>query len=218
LASEEFCSNIIRQKNFGVLGSAAMKNEEWSAALQYFEEPEKLEASHNYVNILHIYDLVIESYRAMGTKDSASVYVAKRDSLRLAVTDSQNQSLLYLHGKKDEKTIQNWTKYLNALAFAFVALVVFYIIRNRHKHPDTNNDHESNHSAIEANIDGRSSESDYSKLSEMLMNNDPLFLSYFDEIFPEFSTKLTEITPEISTSEMEFCAILKLKIPTKDIA
>lgn len=216
LASKEFCSNTIRQINLAVLGSASMKTEDYTAALQYFKEAEKLEARHNYLNILQIYNLVIESYHAMGREDSALVYVAKRDSLKLAVSENQNQSLRYLFRNQEDKAIQNPAVYLIAAVVILLTLFGFYVIRKRRKLL-SDPYKEYNLAARNTNAE-RIPESDYSKLSEMLKHNDPLFLTYFDEVFPEFSTTLSEITPEISTTDLEFCAILKLKIPTKDIA
>src|SRR5690606_19280983 len=59
---------------------------------------------------------------------------------------------------------------------------------------------------------------EYSKLLEMLKKNDPAFMAYFNEVFPDFFQKLVDINPKIIQTEIEFCALLKLKIHTKDIA
>ncbi|WP_294296360.1 LuxR C-terminal-related transcriptional regulator [uncultured Chryseobacterium sp.] len=40
----------------------------------------------------------------------------------------------------------------------------------------------------------------------------------FESLFPEFSEKLLKINPELQQSEIEFCALLKLKLTTKEIA
>lgn len=43
-------------------------------------------------------------------------------------------------------------------------------------------------------------------------------MANFVEAFPDFSQKLLSINPKLVQSEIEFCALLKLKIHTKDIS
>jgi DNA-binding CsgD family transcriptional regulator len=52
----------------------------------------------------------------------------------------------------------------------------------------------------------------------MFKKNDLAFMTLFDEVFPDFSRKLIEINPNLVQSEIEFCALIKLKIQAKDIA
>jgi len=37
-------------------------------------------------------------------------------------------------------------------------------------------------------------------------------------VFPDFTPKLIKTNPNLNQSDIEFCALLKLKIPTSDIA
>ena len=62
------------------------------------------------------------------------------------------------------------------------------------------------------------SQQSYSALIEMVKTNDPAFFSAFQEIFPDFFKKLSDINPNLVLSEIEFCALLKLNLSTKDIA
>ena len=52
----------------------------------------------------------------------------------------------------------------------------------------------------------------------MVQNNDPDFLEAFYKAYPGFLEKLKAINESIVPTEMEFCALLKLNIPTKEIA
>jgi DNA-binding CsgD family transcriptional regulator len=40
----------------------------------------------------------------------------------------------------------------------------------------------------------------------------------FEQAHPEFSLRLLEINPQLSKPEIEFCALLKLNLSTKEIA
>ncbi|UPT71074.1 MAG: LuxR C-terminal-related transcriptional regulator [Flavobacterium sp. JAD_PAG50586_2] len=57
-----------------------------------------------------------------------------------------------------------------------------------------------------------------SRLMEMVKNDDEIFMSAFHNSFPAFLEKLRVIHPAIVPSEIEFCALLKLNLSTKDIA
>ena len=53
---------------------------------------------------------------------------------------------------------------------------------------------------------------------QLAKENNPEFLTRFQEIYPEFTDKLKEISPEINSEDLRFCALLKLNFSTKDIA
>lgn len=56
------------------------------------------------------------------------------------------------------------------------------------------------------------------KLLEILKENPSAFYLSFMEIYPDFSKKLLEINPSIKSSDVEFCALIKLNLETKQIA
>ncbi|MDP9958084.1 hypothetical protein J2X97_003758 [Epilithonimonas hungarica] len=56
-----------------------------------------------------------------------------------------------------------------------------------------------------------------SELIKMALENDPLFYSEFIKVFPDFSNKLTIMNSTIKTSDLEFCAMVRLNLDTKQI-
>lgn len=48
--------------------------------------------------------------------------------------------------------------------------------------------------------------------------NSPNFLKRFEEVYPEFFTKLNQIEPKLLNTEKRFCGYLFLQFSTKDIA
>lgn len=58
----------------------------------------------------------------------------------------------------------------------------------------------------------------FTELLEMAKNNDSAFLSRFKEIYPDFYIGLTTVYPELTTGQLQFCALLKLNFSTKEIA
>jgi len=56
------------------------------------------------------------------------------------------------------------------------------------------------------------------ELQQLAITNNPIFLSEFRSVFPDFETKLLELAPNMIISELEICAFVKLNITTKEIA
>ncbi len=55
-------------------------------------------------------------------------------------------------------------------------------------------------------------------LRDLAFNNDGSFHMAFQRVFPDFDDKLLHISPSIKATDIEFCAFMKLKIETKQIA
>jgi len=53
---------------------------------------------------------------------------------------------------------------------------------------------------------------------DLAAKNSPEFLYRFSEMYPNFADSLLMINPQLQTSELIFCAYLKLNLPTKTIA
>jgi DNA-binding CsgD family transcriptional regulator len=56
------------------------------------------------------------------------------------------------------------------------------------------------------------------RLLKMVKDNSPGFMSEFEREFPTFTPMLLERTPDLTRTEIEFCALLKLNLSTKQIA
>jgi tetratricopeptide (TPR) repeat protein/DNA-binding CsgD family transcriptional regulator len=56
------------------------------------------------------------------------------------------------------------------------------------------------------------------KLIELVQSKDKSFHLKFSEAFPEFDQKLLTINPTLTHSDLEYCALMKLKFETKEIA
>lgn len=56
------------------------------------------------------------------------------------------------------------------------------------------------------------------EVTELAKKNDSSFLLKFKELYPEFIKSLLEINPDLENSELAFCAMLKLRFSSKEIA
>lgn len=200
----------VTSQNLITLGDLSMKKSDFRNALFYYKETEKIEGYQNHMNIELLYDNIILSYKNLQLEDSVKLYEAKKDSLKLNISENQNKSLHNLLNEKEEEK-ENYT--LIIIVCAIVTVVLIFAIRKKMifgKKVDKSQHYLKPTSEIRR-------EEDYSTLLEMFKKNDLAFIIYFNEVYPEFSQKLIGLNPKISQSEIEFSAYLKLKIPTKDI-
>jgi len=58
----------------------------------------------------------------------------------------------------------------------------------------------------------------FDEVFQLAKTNSPCFLTLFKEAYPEFCKKLLKIQPGLISTELAFCAMLKLNFSTKDIA
>jgi hypothetical protein len=56
------------------------------------------------------------------------------------------------------------------------------------------------------------------EIVQLAINNNPAFLTKFNEFDPVFSKTLLSMAPNLVASEVEFCALLRLNFETKEIA
>lgn len=56
------------------------------------------------------------------------------------------------------------------------------------------------------------------EIMDLAKKNDSSFLMKFKELYPEFIKTLLEINPDLENSELAFCAMLKLRFSSKEIA
>jgi hypothetical protein len=207
----------IEFSNLLVLGLINQKMGNHLMALSYFEKAEQIKNYKNHLNVEVLYNSFIDTYKAIGDSLNIEKYTSKLEHLKLQVSESQNQSLFKM---MDDQVLNDKSKKYQYILLVSVVLVLgllifgFYFTRKR---------------IILANFEKKSlvylnkefvkpNEEAYSKLIEMIKKNDLAFLTLFHEIYPDFSKKLQNINPKIVQTEIEFCALLKLNIPTKDIA
>src|SRR5690554_6423466 len=105
--------------NLMILGEASMKSEEYADAISYFEKAEEIDASINHINVLKLYDNMIEAYQKLNLTDSAQSYQYKKDLLNLNISENQNKFLRNLLDSENAKTNEI---YLYLLLVIVVAL------------------------------------------------------------------------------------------------
>lgn len=193
--------------NFTVIGKYYKKRKEYGESIKNFHKALKISQRTGIeLNINDTYKSLQEIYQETGRKDSADFYESKIKQNDLKMLQSKYNSLQEVMSKDEEeqnkKLTQNFFIWSISILVVLSISVFFYVKLKKKKVAENNqNLHELYHHLI-----------------TLLQNNDPGFMFAFENAFPEFSDKLLKINPELQQSEIEFCALLKLKLSTKEIA
>lgn len=219
------------------LGTLNLKMGQYEAALKYLDSSNAicLKTPHTkYYFISKNYQGYKDVYTKMNEKDS----IIKYQNLELRYTDSlasqtgtqRNQSLDYMVSKNEDDNARSEEdkRIIILISIAGTLLIstliiVYYWRRNN----SIKNQGAIKEKNLEKNLDQKTTEiqqlkqkvsTSYDELIEMAKKDNPLFVSFFKELYPEFYKKIKEIQPDLTVLEQKVCFYLKLKFTTKEIA
>ncbi len=201
-------------------GFLEQKKKNYTKALEYYEQALKQAKrfGHRY-DQKDIYLRISQCYRELKDYEKESYYLEKQkklsDSLNLAERESVSEVLEYekKENVSEESFLSSAKPYYIIGALLSVALFIFIKRRFTKKasvdhiteSPVGNEEEQLNHETL-------------SLLINLAEQDDPSFYLKFNEIFPGFSENLLKISPKLTQSDMEYCAMMKLNFDTKKIA
>jgi tetratricopeptide (TPR) repeat protein len=147
-------------------------------------------------------------------------YTEKAGTIRDSINAEQkaaiiNSSDIIAKGKEAEQSTNN-NSYVLLWIFLLIVFTVFIVFLFKR--------YNGQKKLIVLNKEQSSEQTDFlnsdkiSQLIELANSGDSSFYFKFLEVFPNFSKKLLEINPQITTSDLEFAALLKLNFDNKQIA
>lgn len=179
--------------------------------------------SVNYGNYKKIYQKLDST--ELETK-SYNLELIYKDSLNLQKENQLGESAKYLIDKNEvENSKLQQKNYFLVIGFGLLLIVIgltTYLYYRNKKIQFLNETKRS-----EAQLVDKTSEiielkqkvsTSYNDLIEMAKKNDPLFTSFFIELYPDFYRNLKRIQPDLTLVEQKVCFYLKLKFTTKEIA
>ncbi|WP_415326927.1 tetratricopeptide repeat protein [Chryseobacterium sp. MMS23-Vi53] len=193
--------------NYTVIGQYFKSQKDYKNSVKNFHEALKISKKIGVeLNINNIHKSLEEIYRENNQKDSADFYENKIKQYEFQTLQSKYNSLQEVISKdtQEQNQLSNKTLLLWGLSFVLligISLFLYFKFKKKKTEETNQNLHET-----------------YKHLIGLIQNNDPSFMFAFENVFPEFSDKLLKINPELQQSEIEFCALLKLKLTTKEIA
>lgn len=193
--------------NYTVIGQYYKNQKDYKNSVKNFHRALKISQRTGIeLNINNINTYLKEIYSETHQKDSVDFYESKIKQYDLKVLQSKYNSLQQViskdeqeQNKSSKKNILLWL--ISLVSITAVLLFLFFKFKKKKTVETHKNMHE-----------------EYNQLITLLQNNDSGFMFAFENIFPDFSEKLLKKYPELQQSEIEFCALLKLKLTTKEIA
>lgn len=197
--------------NYYVLGKKHLTLKDTNEALNYFLKANELtEQSGESSNTVDLYQNIIDIYFAKGDSLKTKSFRDKLKEHELFVLKSKYNSLQKVISKKvDDKPVESNTTLvfiISALVLSTLIIVVVLIYKKRQK------------KQLLQEKDNIISTGEYELLLQMIKKDDSSFIYTFEKIFPDFSKKLLTVCPQLVQTEIEFCALLKMKLSTKQIA
>lgn len=205
-------------QNYMVLGSVNYKKGNLQEAIACYKKAEALGAAirPELENLRDIYQRLAQIYVQTDSTDLAKTYVRKSENVQLEMEKNKNKSL---HNIIENRLLEDRMSKIYLIIGSSVAIllllgIIFYFKRRNRQLADQERISQQYLKEIKQITD----EQTYDELVEMAKNNNPSFLATFLERFPDFLEKLQSIHPKIVQTEVEFCALLKLNLGTKEIA
>lgn len=154
--------------------------------------------------------------------DVLKKYVAVNDSINKI--DDKNIQIIFKDQLKEKNNEidkkSNYVKYFLIailLIMISVGLGVYFLIRYfKKKNSEEKNILHKKQSEI-VSLESKINIA-FEEVVSLAESNSPNFLTRFKEVYPDFVDKVIRIYPEIESSELTFCAYLKLNFSTKEIA
>ncbi|WP_165570230.1 helix-turn-helix transcriptional regulator [Chryseobacterium sp. FH1] len=205
LGTSENIDDKVMITNYQVFGKVNKVKKDYKKSLLYYHKALELTIKvGDQLNVNNLYKDIAELYKLTGKKDSAIIYENKLKQNEISELQSKYNSLheVIAKDKKEDgksETLNNIV--LTVVITISVGLLIWSFVLIRKKRASKEEPHET-----------------YNKLLSLLKENDPSFMFAFENAYPDFSEKLRNINSGLSNSEIEFCAYLKLKLSTKEIA
>lgn len=207
------------------------KEENYLEALENLDKAEDLFKTNNsYPNLLELYDIKHRIYGKLANLEKENEYLKLHNELSSYLTNEKNKgrdtTILNLVTQKENEIIQNkrnQNRILYLTIFAIFLVItfgtyLFFKIRkqNQKKLSQTNEallkiEQQAEELKVKTN-------DSLDEMINLVKENRPEFFARFQEIYPQFTSKMLQINPSLKPSELVLAAYIYLGLNTKDIA
>ena len=206
-----------------LLGNIEKKKKNYTKAIEAYNTALKDAGQYQRkYGEIQIYDQIAECYHELKDYKNESLYLDKSKRLNASIDIDEKATAGEVlsqatRNKNEDASFLNPTKFYYIIAIPF--LIVLLVIILKRKATKTNTVDVIAEKSIE-------NEDDTEKLDHETLNllislaeeDDPSFYFKFNDIFPGFSENLLKISPKLTQSDLEYCAMMKLNFDTKKIA
>ncbi|MBB6330644.1 tetratricopeptide (TPR) repeat protein [Chryseobacterium sediminis] len=193
---------------------------QYDSAIVDYEKAIKLAGkAKNFKKLSELYRLIAKSYEKTGQIDTGNRYELKynhlNDSLK-RIDDENLEDTIDLLVEEKKKPLEHQTHLLLyvILIGSVGAIIIIFFVHKRIK----NKNRVLNIKEKETQELNQKLNFAFEEVIQLAKNNDPEFLTRFQEVYPDFFPNLMKIEPQLQSTELKFCALLFLNFSTKDIA
>ncbi|MGG5210632.1 tetratricopeptide repeat protein [Chryseobacterium sp. MIQD13] len=216
-------------QSFRIKGEIENKKKNYTKAIEYFQEAITWEKQYNSrYQLKLIYPEIADSYGKLLDYKNESLYLAKAKDITESLLSEEKKLLEQVHktGENEDDSYDIFSDkkllYGGLLSFFIISsLIIFFIIRNKKGNTKNENAAEDKIAAGHIPSAKNTIEVDSKMLNQVInlaRDNDESFYFKFLELFPDFNQKLLSVNPQLTLSDLEYCALMKLNFDTKQIA
>ncbi|KAB1231368.1 hypothetical protein F8D52_06050 [Chryseobacterium viscerum] len=188
-------------------------------------------------NSAYVDSKIAESFKLLDDREKEIYYLQKAEAQhKLDMNDDkrivQKELDRILEKKQIEKSdlMKSNTLIFLAIIFIFIILLIGISMRHqkiRNKKKEIIGEQNVMLSEKELEIEAREEKIEklqkkvtesFSELSDLVKGNSSQFWGRFQEVYPDFCTKILEINPMLKASELTFCAYIYMGLSTKEVA
>ncbi len=226
MSQENDQSDFIRY--YILKGNIENKKKNYTQALEYFDKALELNQKYKIytLTLKDIYSGKAESYLMLNDFKNQAIYStkAKRITDSMAIADQQLLNSMLDTNENEDLFIDNENNnyYLAAGILIALAGLTFYILHCKNSKKGRVEEKLPEQAPKRITVpENEKSETEVEALRELVQlakNDDKSFLLRFSEVFPAFNQRLLSINSQLTHSDLEYCALIKLKFDTKEIA
>lgn len=218
--AEKISGKIIDSRHLTALfqakGILENKKKNYSRSVESFQEAIRVAQKGRMVYELPwVYRELSKSYEGAGDLKNASLYLSKSKNLSDSLVVVEKKAAEgYFRERAGEKTTSFY--YYAFIISVIIALVfLLYILKKKTGRVSLPDPEISKQIPVH---DKDPEPENYTRLTQLVKNNDPAFYMHFKNAFPEFIQTLLSVDPQLKVSDLEYCALITLNFDTKQIA
>lgn len=207
-------------RTFKLLGEINAAKKQYDSAIADYKKAIELAAKvKNIKKLLELYGLISEVYGKTGQADNEKKYKLKYNTLSDSLKTIENENLkdtvdLLVDEKQEPMEHENSLLLYIIWVGGIGSIIIIFLINNRiRKKNKILNVKEQETKVLTQKLNIA-----FEEVIQLAKNNDPEFMTRFQEVYPDFFPKLLQIEPQLQNSELKFCALLFLNFSSKDIA
>ncbi|SHF38450.1 hypothetical protein [Chryseobacterium sp. OV279] len=221
LFSKEKVENTGKASFNLMYGDYYIKIKKYEEAIYRYKESARIYSNmYQFRDVMYVYEKIAGVYKTLNNVSSQHIYLEKYLDVKKIVEENRNEAVSISIEKllSEEKVLSS--KHSNKIyeyVYLFILLITICICTFywNYKKKDASNIVLTQKNAL---LEDKLKNDFFDELVSLVKKNDSSFLSRFEEIYPEFRKELLLLNSNISSSDLTFCAMVRLNFSSKEIA